>query len=227
MKASDVMSRGPITATADMRLRAALRLMLNNHIGGLPVLDKIGTLIGIVSEGDLLRRAELATETQHSWLADLFLPAETARDYVTSHGRRVGDVMTRKVITIEADTPLDTVVRLMEHHRIKRIPVVDGSRVLGIVTRADLLRALAKSLPAGPTVGATPDQDIQSQLVIELERQPWWSKNSSVAVQDGIVFLRGVVVEEEERKAMLVAAENTVGVKGVRDETICIKSGLH
>jgi osmotically-inducible protein OsmY len=86
---------------------------------------------------------------------------------------------------------------------------------------------LAKSLPAGPTVGATPDQDIQSQLVIELERQPWWSKNSSVAVQDGIVFLRGVVVEEEERKAMLVAAENTVGVKGVRDETICIKSGLH
>jgi CBS domain-containing protein len=227
MKASDVMSRGVITATADMRLRAALRLMLNNHISGLPVLDKSGTLIGIVSEGDLLRRAELSTETQHSWLADLFLPAQTARDYVASHGRRVGDVMTRKVVTIETDTPLDTVVRLMEHHRIKRIPVVDRHRVVGIVTRADLLKALAEGLPASPMVGPTSDQDIQSQLLIELGKQSWWSKNSRVAVEDGIVFLQGVVVEEEERKAMLVAAANTAGVKAVRDEMICIKSGLH
>jgi len=227
MKAKDIMTHNVATIAPDVSVQEIAELMLSRRVSGVPVVDGHGHLIGIVSEGDLLRRAELATETQHSWLADLFLPAETARDYVTSHGRRVGDVMTRKVITIEADTPLDTVVRLMEHHRIKRFPVVDGSRVLGIVTRADLLRALAKNLPAGPTVGPEPDQNIQSQLLIELEKQPWWSKNSSVAVQDGIVFLRGVVVEEEERKAMLVAAENTVGVKNVRDEMICIKSGLH
>ena len=226
LKASDVMSRGAITATSDMRLRCVLQLMLRNHISGLPVVDEAGTLIGIVTEGDLLRRAELSTETQHSWLADLFLPAQTAKDYVVSHGRRVGDVMTRKVMTIQSNTPLDAVVQLMEHHRIKRVPVVDHNRLLGMVTRADLLRALANTLPAGPTQ-TIPDDEVQSQLLAELGKQPWWSKNSRVAVQDGIVSLRGVVVEEEERKAILVAAENTFGAKTIRDEMICIKSGLH
>ena len=227
LKASDVMSRGAITATEDMGLQALVQLMLKNHISGVPVVDGTGSLIGIATEGDLLRRAELSTAGQHSWLADLFLPAQTARDYVATHSRRVGDVMTRHVVTIESDSPLDTVVRLMEHHHIKRIPVVDRNRVVGVVTRADLLRALASTFPEGSTAGTIPDGEIQSQLLMELANQPWWSKNSRVAVQDGIVSLSGVVVEEEERHAMQVAAENTRGVKAVRDEMICIKSGLH
>jgi CBS domain-containing protein len=216
MKAKDVMTRQLISVAPDSSILEALRLMLQHKVSGLPVINKIGNFVGIVSEGDFLRRAETETERKRPrWQQLLFGQGRLASDYVRAHGRKVEEVMTSDVITVTENTPLDEVVTLMEKYRIKRVPVMHEDELVGIVTRANLLRALAGvagHIPSAPG----DDEAIRSQVITELHRQSWAPADLiDVVVRDGSVQLWGTVFDSRLRDAARVAAENVPGVKAV------------
>ena len=222
MKASDVMSSNVITVDPDSCVQDVADTLLQNRISAVPVVDKNGTLLGIVSEGDLMRRPEAGTEKQPSpWLEFLSSKQALADDFVRTHSRKVTDVMSKDVITASPDTPVGEIARLLEKNRIKRVPIMDGKKVVGIVSRANLLQALA-SLKNGKAPKTAPaDASIRQQMLAELEKQPWTrSSFVNVTVQDGNVELWGIVDFQAERKAVRVLAEVTPGVRAVNDNLI-------
>ncbi len=216
MKASDVMTRRIVSVTPEATVLEAVRLMLQNHISGLPVIDATGNLIGVVTEGDFLRRAETGTQRKRSrWLELLVGPRALAEEYVHAHGRKVEEVMTADPITISEDTPLEEVVRAMERHRIKRLPVVRGKNVVGIVSRANLMHALASLGRAAPAASNS-DTAIRNQILKELDKQVWAPVALiDVVVRDGVVELWGTITEEKQGDGLRVVAENIPGVKKV------------
>lgn len=220
MKAADVMTRPVLTIEADAPIAEAVRLMLQNRISGLPVVGLAGQLVGIVTEGDFLRRAETGTERRRPrWLEFLVGPGPVAEAYVRAHARKVEEVMTTDVATAAEDTPLDEIVRLMERRRIKRLPVVgpDG-RVTGIVSRANLLRALAGLIGEAPATAAVDDAALRERVLAELDKQSWAPITSiEVRVRGGVVDLRGTILDERERQALRVLVENVPGVKAIED----------
>ena len=215
MKASDIMSSRVVSVVPEATVVDAIKLMLDNRISGLPVIDKAGALVGIITEGDFLRRAETGTERKRPrWLEILVGPNSLAGDYVRSHGRKVEEVMTREPITIEENVPLDEVVRIMERRRVKRLPVMRGDRVVGIVSRANLLHALASvgELPAGEAS----DVQIRQRVIDELNKQPWAPVALiDIVVKNGVVELWGTITEAKQGEALKVCAENIPGVKSV------------
>ena len=229
MLAKDVMTRHVISVEPDASVMQAVRLMLQHRISGLPVMTAEGEFVGIVSEGDLLRRVELGTQRRRPrWLEFLIGPGRMAAEYVQARGRKVRDVMTTTVYTADEDTPLDAVVQLMEKHRIKRLPVMRGSTVVGLITRANLLHALA-NLAREARPSAASDQAIRDRLLAELDKQPWAPVNLiDIVVRDGVVELWGVITDERQREALIVAAESTDGVQGVEDHLAWVEptSGL-
>ena len=224
MKAIDVMTRDVVSIAPDASVLEAVRLMLQHKISGLPVTDAGGNLLGILTEGDFLRRAETGTERQRSRLIQFLLgPGRLAADYVHASGRKVSEVMTTQVCTVTEDAPLEQVVRLMEDHRIKRVPVMRGREVVGIVTRANLMRAVANLAAAEPPAVAD-DATIRERLLFILKRQSWApSALLDVVVVDGVVKLSGEITDERERQALRVAAENIPGVKKVEDHLVWIE----
>jgi CBS domain-containing protein len=212
------MSRRVVSIEPDATILQAARLMLQNEISGLPVLDKFGSIVGIVTEGDFLRRSEIHTQRRRSrWLEFLIGPGRLADEYVRTTGRKVEEVMTRDVCTVGEDAPLDEVVRLMERHRIKRLPVVRGQQLIGIVSRANLLHALAR-IAREAKVPALDDTAIRERLLNDLNQQSWAPLGLiNVEVRNGIVELWGAITDERQRQALVVAAENIPGVKDVRD----------
>ena len=220
MKASDVMTRNVIPIERSASLSKAIHLMLDNRVSGLPVLDDEGKVVGILTEGDLLRRGETATDRQRPrWLEMLMGPRRIAEEYVKSHGRKVEDVMTRDVVSVGELASLGEIAELMETKRIKRVPVVHDGKIVGIVSRADLLQVLA----SGGAANASEDSDrlIRDRLLADLRRQEWASPvESNVVVSDGVVHFWGTVGSEEERRALRVVAENIPGVRGIEDHTI-------
>ena len=191
MNAGEVMSSKPITVPAEAGLTDALRLMLDHHVSGLPVVDGKGGLVGILTEGDLLRRGEIGTAGQRSrWLDLLMTSGRQASDYVRTHARRVGEIMTRDVVSVAEDTPLTEVVRLMERHRIKRVPVLRDGALIGIPSRADLLRAIRRLLVAEPKTAAS-DETVRQHVLAELARAPWAPHGLTVDVVNGVVTLDG------------------------------------
>ena len=222
MKASDVMTVGAATIRSDASAPEAARLMLQYAISGLPVVDAAGHVVGIITEGDFLRRTETGTERQHRprWLEVLLGPGRLADEYVHSHSRKVEEVMTRQVVTVAEETPVDEIARLMERHRIKRVPVVRDNRVVGIVSRANLLRGLARLADAAPAATAN-DLAIREQILAELDAQAWGRRAPiDVLVRNGIVQVWGPVSDERVVQALRVAAENVPGVKGVEVTTL-------
>jgi CBS domain-containing protein len=224
VRAKDVMGRNIIFVAPDATVLQAARLMLQHHISGLPVIDGKRQLVGILSEGDFLRRRETNTERRHlRWLEFLFGPGRTAAEYTHSHGSKVSEVMTNEVHTVGEDTSLEAIVDLMERYRIKRVPVLRGREVVGIVTRSNLMHAmvsLARSAPAAPKDDAT----IREKLLAEMQKEPWApTAMVNVVVRDGIVELWGVIVDERQRNALKVAAENIAGVKAVKDHLVWIE----
>jgi CBS domain-containing protein len=216
MKAHDVMTWGTITVEPDASVTRAVRLMLQNKISGLPVVDANGQLVGMVTEGDFLRRGELGTTRQRPrWLEFLLGPGKLATEYVQTSGQKVAQVMTPEPKTITPETPLDEVVRLMERHRIKRLPVVQDGKLVGIVSRANLLHALA-SVAREVKAPAGDDATIRERIIAECAKQPW-APHVNVVVRDGVVELWGVITDERERQAFIVVTENVPGVKAVRD----------
>jgi len=224
MKVQDVMTRRVVSIEPNASVLQAVRLMLQNKISGLPVVDGGGILVGIVTEGDFLRRAETATERRRpNWLEFLVGPGRLANEYVHTHARKVADVMTVEPYTVTETTPLEEVVHLMEKRRIKRLPVVSGKRLVGIVSRANLLHALASLAPTVPEPPAT-DGVIRERLMAELEHQKWAPVGSlNVIVTNGVVELWGTITDERERQALVVAAQNTPGVKEVSDRLIWVE----
>lgn len=223
MKAAEVMSRNVVSARPDMPVAEAIGLMLDKGISGLPVVEADGSVVGILTEGDLLRRSETGTQKRRGrWLELLLGPGRLAGEYVRTHGRVVGELMTREVVAVAEDTPLDQVVGLMEENRVKRLPVLRGDKLVGIVSRADLLRALRHSLGGAPAAGG--DAAIRERVLAEIARAAWSPREGiSVGVADGVVDLAGVVFDEKQREALIVAAENVPGVKEVRDHLVWVE----
>jgi CBS domain-containing protein len=223
MKASDVMSRNILSVARDATIAEAIRLMLDNQISGLPVIDA-GRLVGILTEGDLLRRSETGTERHRPrWLEILMGPGRLAGEYVRTHGRKVGEIMTRDLVSVTPDTPLDEIVALMERRRVKRVPVLDGDAPVGIVSRADLLRALARTLDEQP-VAVAGDDEIRERILAELAKVSWVPRDGlTITVADGAVGLDGVILDEKEREALRVAVENVPGVRAVEDRLVWVE----
>jgi CBS domain-containing protein len=223
MKASDVMTRNVLTVGRETSVANAIRLMLDNNISGLPVLDD-GKVVGILTEGDLLRRSETGTEKHRPrWLEILMGPGRMAGEYVRTHGRKVEEIMTTDLITVAGDTPLDEVVGLMERRRIKRVPVLDGDVLIGVVSRADLLRSLLQAIETHHSEKRG-DDEILEQILAELANAAWVPRDGlSISVKDGVVDLNGVILEEKEREALRVVAENVPGVKAVEDHLVWIE----
>jgi CBS domain-containing protein len=228
MKASDVMTTRVISIESDAPIMRAVRLMLQNRISGLPVVGRKGELVGMVTEGDFLRRGEIGTQRHRNrWLEFLVGPGRLANEYVHARGRKVEEVMTRELVTVTEDTELDEVVRLMERHRIKRLPVLRGDKLVGIVTRANIMHALVSLAAVAKAPPAGDDAAIREQILAEFQRQSW-APMTNVTVRDGVVELWGTIVDEREREALIVAVENVPGVKTVHDHLVWIEpnSGL-
>ncbi len=218
MKAKDVMTGTIMSVDPDSTVLHAARLMLAHHISGLPVIDKEGTLVGILSEGDFLRRRETGTEHRRSrWLEFLMGPGKMATEYTRSHGSKVGEVMTSPVHTVEEDASLEAVVELMERHHIKRVPVMRKNKMVGLITRANLMHALVALSHSEPQNEAD-DAAIREKLLAELRKQDWApTAMTNVVVHDGVVEFWGAIIDERQREALKVAAENITGVKAVKD----------
>jgi len=225
MIASDVMTRNVISVSPDATIADAVELMLDRGISGLLVVDASGTLVGIVTEGDLLRRDELGTRRQRSWWLRLIAsPGRQAADFTRTHGRKVTDVMTHDVLSVNAKAPLTDIVAMMEEHRVKRVPVLDGDRVVGVVSRADLLRALsAAARERGAESGD--DGTIRDRILNTLARETWAPKTTlNVTVVNGVVDLWGTISNDQERRAICVIAENAPGVKKVIDHLVFVEA---
>jgi CBS domain-containing protein len=221
MKARDVMVSPVITTKPSASVKEVAQTLLAHHISAVPVVDDTGKPVGIVSEGDLMRRADLGTERHRSWwLAALFAEEEAlAAEYVKQHSKKVADVMTKRLVTASPDTPLGEIAGLLERHSIKRVPIVANGALVGIVSRANLIQALAgdrKTLDV-----PVPDAALRDKLMAHLKAQPWAHTSLlNVTVNDGIVDIWGITRSEAEKKALRVAAETTPGVRAVNDNVI-------
>jgi CBS domain-containing protein len=223
MKAHEVMSRDVVTISSEEPILHAVRIMLQRKFSGLPVVDAAGTLVGIVTEGDLLRRVETGTVRRRPrWIEFVAGPGRLADEYAHAAGKFVKDVMTRDVATVTEDAELETVVGLMEDQHIKRLPVVRENKVVGIITRQNLLRQLAGLAKAQPSVRSE-DNEIRERLLAELEKQPWAPQMLNVIVTNGNVKLVGTIFDGRQRNAIRVLAENVPGVKSIDDELVWIE----
>jgi CBS domain-containing protein len=222
MKVAEVMSRQVVSVCPETLVAEAAQLMLKHHISGLPVLDADGELVGMVTEGDLLRRAETGTDCHHHWLEFLIAPGRLTEDYIRAHAVRVHEVMSYPIVTVAPDDTVEEAVRLMERRGIKPLPVVEAGLVVGIVARADLVRALARKLTEVREIAAT-DTAIRDAIRAEMVNQPWGPRPGvAVTVSGSTVDLYGCILDERERAALRVLVENIPGVKAVRNHLVWV-----
>jgi CBS domain-containing protein len=224
MRVSEVMSHRVVSVAPTTLIAEAARLMLDHRISGLPVVDAGGKLVGIVTEGDFLRRAEVGTVKQRPrWLEFCLGPGRLADEYVHTHGRKVEEVMTRDVVSVSENASLDEVVSLMEKRGIKRLPVLRGRQLVGIVSRANMVRALL-ILTRSPASPLPSDRAIRGKILAAVDKEPWGPRRTiSVVVREGMVELYGSIFDEREREALRVLVENIPGVKGIQDHLVWIE----
>ncbi|WP_340263616.1 CBS domain-containing protein [Sulfitobacter pontiacus] len=216
MKAKDIMKTAVVSIRDDSTVEQAVNLMLENHISALPVLDSDNKLVGLISEGDLIRRMRDGGAERRSWWLELFAGEGDARDYVKTRSHRVVDVMTRDLVTAEEDTPVSEIARTLETRRIKRVPVLRGERIVGIVSRADLVRALAQSKDGKLPSPATEDEPLRKAIEAAIAEVPGASVNLiNLMVENGNVSIWGIADSDFVENAIRVAAENVEGVRSV------------
>jgi len=227
MKASDVMVSNVITAKPTNTVREVAELLLANRISAVPVVDDAGKLVGMVSEGDLLRRAEASTGHDRPWWLKLLMGREgLATEYIKEHSRNIADVMTRDVISAGPDTPVADIATLLERHRIKRVPIVRDGKVVGIVSRANLIQAIAASGKAALAPRPVADAELRKRIVSRLNAEAWLRPSLvNVTVTDGTVDLWGIVDSSVEKHALYVAVEVTPGVKTIVDNVMVRPAG--
>jgi CBS domain-containing protein len=217
MRAHQIMTRKVITVGPSTSIVAAANIMLEKHVSGLPVVDETGKLVGVVSQGDFIRRAEIGTQRKRGrWLKFLLGSGTTASDFVHERGRKVGEIMTLDPCTVTEDATLESVIQLMEQNNIKRLPVMRGDQLVGIVTRSNLLQTVAELARDVPDPTAD-DDHIRNHIVACIEKADWTPFGLSVLVRNGNVHLSGVITNEKSRQAAIVATENVSGVKKVHD----------
>jgi CBS-domain-containing membrane protein len=221
MRVRDVMTQDVVSVGPDDSILRAVHLMLQKKVSGLPVVDAAGKLVGIVSEGDFLRRAELGTaHRQPKWLEFLMGPGLLAQEFTRASGRKVREVMATELRTVEADASVADAVDCMERYRVKRLPVMDKGGMVGIVTRSNLLRALAGLIHDKPV--AAGDSEIKERLLAELKKKAW-APIVTVDVHQGVVELSGILSDERQREAVRVVVENTLGVKSIVDHLVWVE----
>ncbi len=222
MKASDIMVTEVVTTKPEANVQDVAEIMLTNRISAVPVLDSAGKIVGIVSEGDLLRRGEAGTEHERAWWLKLLMGREImAAEYVKEHSRKVADVMTHGIITAAPDTPVAEIATLLERHRIKRVPIVSGGKLVGIVSRANLIQALAAQRNKAAPTHPVSDTALREKLMARLKSEPWVRPTFvNLTVTDGNVDVWGIVDSPSEKQALRVAMEVTPGVKAVSDNVI-------
>lgn len=218
MNAADVMGINVITAKPDWSIQQAAMVMLEKGIGGLPVVDNDNRMVGMVSEGDLMRRAECGTGHRHSWWLRMLMGRDgLAQEYVREHGRKVADVMTPTVITASPSTSLAEIAELLERNRIKRIPIVVNGKLVGIVSRANVVQAVASCLRSDHATNQT-DASLRDSILARYKKEPWAQTGLiNVTVNEGTADLWGIAESEAQKKAFRVAAEVTPGVRAVND----------
>jgi CBS domain-containing protein len=222
MNARDIMTTPVVSICRDTRLARIAALLAEHRISGLPVVDR-GVVAGIVSERDLLDHREIGPASRRAkapWWACMFPEAPDPARYVRSHGVRAEDVMSAPAISVGQDATAARIQALLEKRRIRRVPVLDRGRLVGIVTRADLVRALPLAAQEAQLRAWQSDDTIRSRLLEELEGRPWWRAPSVVEVTHGVVRLSGICDGEEARRAARVAAENIPGVRAVEDNRV-------
>ncbi|MCE2575225.1 CBS domain-containing protein [Komagataeibacter sp. FNDCR2] len=218
MQIKNIMTAPAISIEPTETITTALRLMLSHKISGLPVVTPNGQLVGVLTEGDLMRRSELQTEKKPSWIQSLLRSSgKHASEYVHTHGRRVSEIMSNEPVTISPEASLHEAVDMMTRHHVRRLPVVRNERLVGVVSRADMLRALLPVISDEPRTVA--DETIKESILREYRTQDRWAGGNfiSVDVKNGIVELNGVVTDERLRVAARVVAENVPGVVSVID----------
>jgi len=225
MRARDIMTTSVVTVTPETNIRDIAKVLLERRISAVPVVDARNRVVGVVSEGDLLHRVENQTERHRSWWLELVASAETmAGDYVKSHGLMAKDVMTWPVISTTPDASLAELATLLERYNIKRLPVLHNGTLVGIVSRADLLRGLIGMRPEA-AAAAPDDARIRETLLRRLEGEPWANTGSmNVVVTGGVVELWGFIGSEAERQAFRVAAQSTPGVRSVEDHLAVLRA---
>jgi CBS domain-containing protein len=218
MQALDIMTTDVVSLRPDATVFEAATLLTRHHVSGVPVVDDTGAVVGILSEGDLLHRVETGTgKPQRSWLGEfLHSTRRLASEYLKENAVKVGDIMTSNVIYVSPKAELSEIAELLERHHIKRVPVLEQGRLVGIVSRANLIRALASAAQPDPAAVAS-DEAIQRDVLHALDGHRWAMAAENVVVKEGVVHFWGTVNSEEERKAILVAAERVSGVRGVED----------
>jgi CBS-domain-containing membrane protein len=221
MRAMDVMVRDVVTVSPEDDVGRVIELLAEHDTSALPVVDAGGNVVGMIGDLDLLRRPELGTEKHRPWWIEAMTPASTlAAEFAKSHGRRVAEVMSTNVVSAAEDTPLGDIATLLEKHRIKRVPILRDGKLVGMVSRSNLIQALASSQHQ-PHDAAETDRDIRAILLTQLGEQDWTDFGSrNIIVTDGVVHLWGLVGSEAERKALTALAEGVPGVVRVSDEMI-------
>ena len=223
MNARDLMSAPVVSITPETTVHDIAELLIERHISGAPVVAK-GEIVGMVTESDLLYRQEIGTDKEPpkpSWRALLFEVERRPADYVKSHARTAKDIMTRRVVTVTEEASAREIASIFATRAIRRVPVLRDGVLVGIVTRADLIRMLALTTRSRETSCTQSDEAIRSGLLRELAEQQWWRPEwSAVYVEDGIVHYRGFIESDAERQAARVAAENVPGVRGVEDARV-------
>jgi CBS domain-containing protein len=219
MLAMDVMTSEVITVDEDASVPSVAKLMAERGVSAVPVIDKGNRVIGMVSEGDLLHRAETGTELRRSWWLEMMSSTnQLAGEYIKSHSGKVKDVMTRDVLSVTEETPVADIAVLPETNRIKRVPVLRDGKLVGIISRANLVRALAMTITGTASGAEADDRTIRDKLLAELKAQKWAEVSpANVTVKDGVVHLWSSYLSEQEKRALVVAAENTPGVRRVAD----------
>ena len=223
MKAMDVMVRDVVTVKPDDDVALVVRLLAEHDVSALPVVDDDDNVVGVISEADLLHREEIGTEKQRPWWLEAVTPASTlAGEFAKSHGRRVEEIMSSNVVSASEDTPLGEIATLLERHRIKRLPILRAGKLVGIVSRSNLIQALASSqVQTGAGSGTSSDRKLRLELLDRLDHQSWTDFGErNIIVSGGIVHLWGLVGSADEHKALLALAEGVPGVVGVSDEMI-------
>jgi CBS-domain-containing membrane protein len=219
MQTFEIMTHPVISVAPEISVVEAARLMLQHRVSGLPVVDDIGCVVGMITEGDLLRRAETGTAPHHSsWLEFLLSPGRLAQEYTNAHARKVAEVMTKDIVYATPQTAVADVVQLMTRRRIKRLPVIEDGRLVGIISRADLVRALINALVERSDLAVSDDEIYHAILhAIEVER---WAPRFTIEVKDGVVDLLGTITDERQRTALQVLVENIPGVKKIVDQLV-------
>jgi len=222
MRAIDVMVRDVITVRAETDVADAIKLLSEHDLSALPVVDARDHVIGIISEADLIHRVELGTEKHRPWWLEAVTGASAlAEDFAKSHGKKVEELMTTDVVSANEDTPLSEIAALLERNRIKRVPIIRHGKLVGMVSRSNLIQALASIVARQGDEKGDSDLEIRQQLLARLAEQSWTDFGSrNVIVTDGTVHLWGLISSDAERKALIALAESVPGVVGVSDEMI-------